>query len=238
MEYAYNLTAPNATPLVRKYQIIDTLSYVGVPLLAPGANEAGLDLGTTTGAADFVGINLDTATYVTAQQTDGTSAERKVSVIINPDAVYRIKLSGGATENTALTLYDVTTASTDGLTVTTGDSWTSPEFDEGVVWGYDGANAGQQRKITSTSSTAATVTVAFDYDTVVGDNFMRAPYWYIGTTTVQFTTNLYQADASIAVATGAAFRVVDMVLRDIGHNGRQNSFADIWSSDHVLSQTT
>ena len=231
MEYDY--TIGGGSMFMKKYQISATVATRGVPLVIPGSDNAGVVLATTTGAADMVGVNLDTATYVTAQQTDGTSAEREITLIINPDAVWQCKLSGGATEDTALTLYDVTSASTDGLTITTGDSWTSTEFDEGVVWGYDGANAGQFRKITSTSSTAATVTVAFDRDTVVGDNFMRAPYWPIQTVAVQLTTNLYQADASIAVGTGAGFKVVEMDLRDQTDSGRTNSFIYIVPTDHV-----
>lgn len=229
----FHNTMSGSAPLVKKYQVNATVSRAGVPLVIPGAGNAGLVLATTTGAADMAGVNLDTATYVTAQQTDGSSAEREVSVIINPDAMWRMLMSGGATENTALTLYDVTTASTDGLSVTTGDDWTIPQFDEGWIWGYDGANAGQGRKITSTSSTAATVTVAFDRDTVVGDNFLRAPYSPVQGATIQLTTNLTQADASIAVATGAGFKTVELILNDVSNDGRNNSYVVAVPTDHV-----
>ncbi len=231
MEFAYTLSG--AAPLIKKYQVNATVARAGVPLLIPGAGNAGIVLATTTGAADMLGVNLDTATYVTAQQTDGTSAERKVSVIINPDAVWRMKMSGGATEDTALALQAVTTAASDGLSVTTAAEWSSPTFDEGVVWGYDGANAGQARKITSVSSTAGTVTVAFDRDTVVGDNFLRAPYWPVQGITVQLTTLLTQADASIAVGTGAGFKTVELILKDITDSGRTNSYVLAIPTDHV-----
>lgn len=231
MELAYTMSG--AAPLLKKYQVNATTSTVGVPLLIPAAGNAGVVLATTTGAADMVGVNIDTATYVTAQQTDGTSAQRQVTLIVNPDAVWRMKMSGGAANNTALTLYDVTTASTDGLAVTTGDDWTSPQFDEGYVWGYDGANAGAARKITSTSATAATVTVAFDRDTVVGDNFLRCPYSPIQGITIQLTTTLDQADASIAVATGAGFKTVELILKDFTDDGRANSYVLAVPTDHV-----
>ena len=146
-------------PLIKKYQINATVANAGVPLLVGAAGEAGLDLPTTTGAQDMVGLNLDTATYSTTQGSGASSAERLVSVIINPDAILRSRMSGGAAEGTALSLYDVTTASAGGTAITTGDEWSSPTFDEGVVWGYDGANVGQSRKLTSVSSTAGTVTV-------------------------------------------------------------------------------
>jgi len=231
MEFAYTMSG--SAPLIKKYQVNATVARAGVPLLIPAGGNAGIVLATTTGAADMVGVNLDTATYVTAQQTDGTSAERKVSVIINPDAVWRMKMSGGATENTALALNAVTTASSDGLTVTTAAEWSSPTFDEGVVWGYDGANAGQARKITSVSSTAGTVTVAFDQDTVVGDNFLRAPYWPVQGITIQLTTLLTQADASIAVGTGAGFKTVELILKDLSGEGRTNSYVLAVPTDHV-----
>lgn len=144
-------------------------------------------------------------------------------------------MSGGATEGTALTQYDVTTASAGGTAVTTGDDFSSPQFDEGVIWGFDGANVGQARKITSTSTTAATVTIPFDNATVVGDNFLIAPYWFMATTTLQLTTNLFQADASIAVATGAEYVVVDMELNDISHDGTTNSHVLFMARDHVLA---
>lgn len=231
MELAYTMSGGKV--LLKKYQINATVANAGVPLVIPAGGNAGVVLATTTGAANMVGVNLDTATYVTAQQTDGTSAEREVTVIINPDAVWRAKMSGGATENTALALHAISTASSDGLTLTTGTAWDSPTFDEGVAWGYDGANVGQFRKVTSVSGTAGTVTVAFDRDTVVGDNFLRAPYWPVQTVAVQLTTNLYQADASIAVGTGAEFKVVDMDLRDNSDSGRTNSFIYIIPTDHV-----
>lgn len=232
MELAYTLFG--SAPLMKKFQVNATVARAGVPHLIPGAGNAGLVLGTTTGATDLVGVNLDTATYVTAQQTDGSSAARMITVVINPDAVWRMLMSGGATENTALALQTVTTASTTGLDVTTAASWTSTEFDEGYVWGYDGANAGQARKITSTSATAGTVTVAFDQDTVVGDNFLRCPYSPMQGATIQLSTLLTQADASIAVGTGAPFRPIELLLRDINLEGRTNSFVLAVSNSHAL----
>ena len=142
-------------------------------------------------------------------------------------------MSGGSTEGTALTRYPVTTASTSGLVVDTSSisNWANPDWDEGVVWWDDGANVGQKRGIASVSGTAATVTVAFDQDTVVGDNALRAPYWYLSdvANNIQTTDLLYQADASIAVATGGAAYVIDMEL-----NGTADSHVLFIFSDHVL----
>lgn len=232
MDWVYNISGASV-PLVKRYQVDATISNVGVPLLIDTAGEAGLNAGTTTSAADFVGMALDTVTYTVTQGIGADSAERKVGVIINPDAVWRALLSGGATEGTALTLYDVTTASASGLDVITGDSFAN--FDEGVVWGYDGANAGQIRKITVGDGTDASVTIPFDLATVVGDNFLRAPYWPMATTTVQLTTNLFQADATIVVATGGEYVVVDWELKDLGLEGRTKSYIHMMARDHVLA---
>jgi len=236
MEHAFNLAGGDIR--IEKYQVAATEADLGTPFLIPGAGNAGIVQATTTGAVDMIGCNLDLATYVTAQQTDGSSAERTVSVITNPDAVWRIKMSGGATENTALTAVAVTTASTTGLTITTAEDWSSPEMDEGFTWAYDGANAGQARKITSTTTLAGTVTVAFDYDTVVGDNFLRCPYSPGQSVTLQLTTNLIQADASIAVGTGADFRCYRLLLRDQTDSGKTNSFVYALSDDHCFSGRT
>ena len=223
-------------PVLKKYQVAAT-AIAGVPLLTPAGNGAGLAACTTTSAADMVGVTIDAMTYTTTQGTGASSAERLVTVVINPDAIIRMKMSGGATADTALGLNTVTTASSGGTAVTTAAEWSNPTFDEGVTWGYDGANVGQFRKITSVSSTAGTVTVPFDYGTVVGDNFLRAPYWPMQTLTVQLGTIFTQADASIAVGTGAEFRVIDLDLRDLADSGRTNSFVIAIAGDHLLNTT-
>lgn len=189
-------------PVVMKYQISASLTVLGTPLVASAAGAAGLSAGTTTNVTDMVGCNIDLATYATAQGAN--SPEALASVIVNPDAIWKIFMSGGATAGTAETLRAVTTASTDGLSVTTGDNWSSPTVDEGTVWGVTGANAGQVRKVTSVSATAATVTVAFARDTVVGDLFGWAPVQQHTLQTLTLTDNLAEFRQDVAVATNTA----------------------------------
>jgi len=222
-------------PLIKKYQINATVSNTGIPLLVGAADEAGLDLPTTTVAADVVGLNLDTAVFSTTQGSGENSAERLVSVVINPDAILRARMSGGAAEGTALALQTVTVANAGGTVITTGAEWSNPEFDEGIVWGFSGSGVGQERKITDTSATAGTVLVPFDFATIVGDEFLRAPYWAMQGTTVQLTTLLTEADASIAVGTGAGFKVIDTELGSLSDEGRTNSFVHMIPTDHFLS---
>lgn len=243
MKFAYDLTG--AAPHIKRFQINATLSSPGIPVLKGGSNSKGIVACSTTAAVGLIGITMDTNTLVTAQQTDKSDTARTVTVIINPLAVYKTKLSGGATENTALTKIPVTTASTDGLTVTTNTDWTSPETDEGMLFGYDGANAGVLRKITSTSSTAATLLVALPVNTVIGDNFFRVPFTCspagYETQFVQLTTNLYQVDQSAAVnTTNVNFRVVETDLKAADSVGVSNSFAfliangSVWSAGLVV----
>ena len=236
MEYAYMIGG--GAPLAMKFQVNETFANGGVAVIANTDGDAGVILPSTTAGVNQVGVSLDTATFVSAQQTDGTSAEREVAIIISPDAVFRALMSNGSTEGTALELFPVTVASSTGADVETGDSFTN--FDEGVIWGFDGANAGQKRKITIGDGTNATMGVPFDFDTVVGDNFMRAPWWPLDlkANDITLTTLFFQVDASATVDAGLQANCIDMELRDIGQDGRNKSFLLFMGYDHLLSRTT
>ena len=77
--------------------------------------------------------------------------------------------------------------------------------------------------------------VAFPYDIAVGDEFIRIPYTLLQADNIQLTTLLTQADASIAVGTGAAFVPIEFVLNDIGGNGRTNSYVKAISGNHYFT---
>ncbi len=222
----------------KRYQIGATVSNIGTPLVI-STTEAGLILATTGGAADLVGLNLTTATLSTTQGTGTSTAEALVDVIINPDAVYRYKLSGGATEGTALAVHTVTVADSGGTTAETGTEWSSPTMLQGSIWGYGGSNVGQIRKITTVSSTVGTVLTPFDYGTVVGDTFLRAPFWPMDCLVLQLTAAFYEVNASIATTTGSAtWLPIDSDLRDSGDDGRNNSFVEVLAGDHFLARGT
>lgn len=229
-------------PVKLQYQVGENMATAGVPVVKGGSGAKGITLATTIAAVGMLGCTLDTATLVTAQQTDNSDTARFVTVIVNPLAVWRAKLSGGAGNNTALTKYNVTTAASDGLSVTsTAIDWTSPASDEGLLYGYDGANAGIGRKITSTgAATVATLLVALPNDTVVGDNFLRiplvaSPYGY-ETEYPQLTTTLDQVDASAAVDTdNVNLRAVKLELRDKAGEGVTNSYVHLISHGHLFS---
>jgi len=179
--------------------------------MAPAAGNAGIIPCTTTAVTNTVGLSCDSGTYTTTQSSSGTAVF--VSCIVNPHLVIEYRMSGGATAGTSLANQDETTGSAGGTVVTTGAEWSSPTLDEGVVWANQGgvnANMGQYRKVTSVSSTAGTVTVPLDKAIAIGDDFLRAPYWILDPTakTIQFTSNLDEANAAIAVGTGAAMVTV------------------------------
>ena len=231
MDYAYMLGG--GAPLVMKMASGDTHANPGVVTTAAGANQAGVMISTTTTMTDAVGVTLDTATYVTAQQTDGTSAERLLSVIISPDACFRALMSGGAGDGTAITEFTVTAATTDGLDVIdTAVDWTSPATDEGGIYFTTGVNQGQLRKVITTGGSEATIATAFDNDHGVGDNGFRVPWWPADATAnnLQTTTNLFQADQNGAVATGGPIKCVDMEL-----NGTGDSFLIFTLDDHAFN---
>jgi hypothetical protein len=233
MELAQILGGGNAR--IMKYPVSSTI-IAGIPLLIPAAGGNGLTTSTATGAANMVGVSLDAAVYATAQNSDNSDPEGQVSVIVNPDAVWRAKLSGGTANNTTLAAQTITTLSSTGLVITTAAEWATPTFDEGTVWGITGSNAGIIRKITAVSTTAGTVTVAFPHDTVVGDIFARLNC-ALFTAGVTMTATLDQLNAAVAVAAGAAALVpinVRGLLRDNGDEGLTNSFVDLIAGDHAL----
>lgn len=235
MDYAYMLGG--GTPHVMSFAIGNTHSDAGIITVAPVASggDAGVMVSTTTTMLDSLGVTYDTGTYVTAQQTDGTSAERKVKVCVSPDAVYRALMSGGSAEGTALTEYTVSAASADGLDVTDSAlTWTNPAWDEGSVAFISGVNSGQIRKVTATSGSVATISTAFDNDHAVGDLFIRFPWWFVDiiSDALQSTTLLTQADASIAVGTGGSVKIIDMEV-----NTSADSFVLFTLDDHVLNHS-
>ncbi len=235
-KFVYDASTGSNSPIVKKFMIGASIPRPGILAMAAAAGNAGIIPCTTTAVTNTVGMALDSGTYSTTQASTGTAVS--VSCIINPHAVYAYRMSGSATSGTSLDVQDVTSASAGGTAVTTGAEWSSPTFDEGVVWAYNGgvnANMNQYRKITSVSATAGTVTVPFDNATVVGDDFARAPYWIYDPTakTIQFTTLLNEADASIAVGTGAAMITVEMILA-----GLADSYVLCTSNDHALNIAT
>lgn len=238
MEFAYDLGG-GSTTVLKKYHVAATNAVVGRPYLKTADGGVGVVLGTVSGAVDFIGVNIDApGTYAAGQNSDGSENAKTVTLIINPLAVYKARLSGGATDGTALTAHTVTTASTDGLTAThSAFDVSSPDLDEGTIWGYSGANAGIARKITGTSTTATTVILAFPRDDAVGDQYLHCNVHPTRSILVQLTTNCTEVDATAALSSDATAVTTELLLNDIAGNGTTTSYAFIQFCDSLFGAT-
>lgn len=234
-KFVYDVSTGSVSPIIKKFKVGASIARAGILAMAPAAGNAGVIPCTTTAVTNTVGLALDSATYSTSQ---AASSDVTVSLIVNPHAVYAYRMSGSAVHGVSLANQDETTGSAGGTVVTTGAEWSSATYDEGTVWANRAgvnANMNQSRKITSVSSTAGTVTVPFSNAIAIGDDFLRCPYFPYDPTakTVQFTTLLLEADASIAVGTGAAMITVELIL-----NGPTDSYVLCTSNDHALNIAT
>jgi hypothetical protein len=232
--------------LLKKYKLAATVANIGVPLVQT-ATTCNISPGTTTSFADTIGISTDTDTYSTSQAAIlarvnalvGTG-EGIITCNVRSDAIIRALMTGAATENTTLALLTNTSASSTGLTVTA--TVQSADLDGGTIWCISGANVGYSRTITThTSTTSLAVTVPFPRTIAVGDVFLACPWNTTGTatagmdgiTTVQASTLLTQADASIASGTGGKVVVSDLVL-----NGAYDSYVKFQLDDHIFKIST
>ena len=215
----------------------------GQPVIASttGADGGEVTDATTTSLLDMLGIVLGAsglasprsvglAGSLTYSATQGDT-EGMVRVIVNPDAIIRALMSGGAAAGTALVLLSNTAASAGGTLITDADVGTA-SMDDGIVWCISGANVGQSRKITTfTSATSITVTVPFRRAIAVSDEFLQVPYLPLTTRAIQITTNLLEANAVIAVGTGGNATVVEVIL-----NGRSDSYVHFIARDHIFNE--
>src|SRR5690554_4264038 len=129
MQLAYILGGTN--PHLASVRIGESVE-AGQPLTAAADNGAGAVKATTSNAADCLGVAQEDGTYTTTQATDGSDIDRTVKCIINPDAVWKAKLSGGATEDTPMDVITVTTADATGLLVTDANTDTTL-YDNGTI---------------------------------------------------------------------------------------------------------
>lgn len=229
MEWTYNLHG--GSPFVKKLSIDGgTTVIAGVPVQssAENADNDGITVAATTTCVGGLGISVDTATSTDAQS--GTSADNAgfLSCIINPDAVFRAKLSGGASEDTALAVVSAAQAAS-----ATGVAITSAQ-DEYVVWGYSGANRGHVRRCDG----AATVVKAFPQAIAQFDEFLETntvPYEASQWPTLSTLLTQVVADSGIDAAHDN-FTVVEQWLRDETQDGLNNSYTLLTAADHAFRQ--
>jgi hypothetical protein len=233
MRFAYSL-AGNA-PVIKKYQIGETLNagIVGIPMEYPTLSDTdGLLMCETNSCVDALGVSLDNpGTRQTAQQSDNTDPARLVSVIVNPCAVYRARLSGSSTSGTALTPLTNTVASATGLLTTLA---LGTAYDDGVIWGYTGANAGILRKVTAVGGTNETPIVAFPFDIAVGDTFLPCTFGPGEDAGFNLTSDLDEVDASADSQSVDNFRCLDFFQKDAADRGNLESYVELMLIDQVF----
>lgn len=233
MEFYNDFTG--AAPARYEFQVTATLATAGIPVVGGAEAEAGVTAASENAAVDVVGITLDTATYVTAQQSDNSDPAATVTVIVNPMGIYTALLSGGTSSNTALALGTEDTGSATGLLVSTDVDYSSPNMAGGSLWGYSGANAGVLRKVPALSTADAVPDVAFPHDIAVGDTFIVVPF-SPGTTNqfVHLTGTFEQVNAAVTVDNdNDNFRPLQIVHRDAGDSGTTNSFVRLTICDSM-----
>lgn len=230
MYAAYHLAG--GASLKMKMKLGAAMADPGIIMIGGAGTSLGVIPCTTTSFANAYGLALDEGVY-SATQGD---AEGLVTVDVRPDLVIGALMTAGATEGTALTILQTTSASAGGTTITDADTG-SADMDGGIVWGLSGNNVGLSRGITAhTGSTSIVVTVPFPRAIATTDEYLFAPWNIAGTgaagadgpAAVQTSTLFTQADASIAAATGGEASVVELILK-----GRSDSFVLFKLRDHV-----
>lgn len=231
-----SFTMSGAAPTIKKYQIGETFNagIVGIPAEYPTLSDTdGVLMCETNSCVDALGVSCDNpGTRQTAQQTDGSDPARMVSLIINPDAVWKAKLSGGATSGTALSPLTNTVASTTGLLTTLA---LGTAYDDGVIWGYTGANAGILRKVTAVGGTNETPIIAFPQDIAVGDTFLPCTFGPGEDAGFDLTTDLDEVNATADAQATDNFRCVDFFHKDFADRGNIDSYVEMMLIDHIFA---
>ncbi len=235
-------TIGGGAPYIKKYIAGTAITTRGIPLLGnvDGATDVAdvepVTPSDPTVEGSQVGLCLDitgsTATFTSQQQATSTL---QVNVIINPDAVYRCKLSGGSTSDTALSIQTTTASSADGLLASGATS-----IDNGTIWGYSGANSGEYRV---TDDASGSVFLPFPSDIASGDTFLYSAsrIFSAEVTNPEFfdlTTALDQLDATTAETTNNNFVVIDHELRDASDSGTTNSFYHLIQTNSILGSSS
>jgi hypothetical protein len=230
----------DATDTLYRGQLVKSTSDGVAPLgAASGANDA-------TGDANIVGIvvgdNNMTPVYDSTYKTYKITAVATQALLAARDTILHKMAPKGdkramvlvdvidpltwiygpifnAAYGTAPSLLTATVASTDGgvTAPTTNACDFTPVADLCTIYCRSGANAGQDRVTTDTSTTQPTVTHAFMEDIAVGDTFVRVPlrtgWCYMQT---EATESMYiNAAASPATDYWTIF-VKDLILAEAG----------------------
>ena len=182
--------------------------------------------------ADGLGVSLDSGVYAVATPVQN-------SIIINPLAVYRGRVSGTAAGGGLLSAASTnvltnTIASPTGVLVTAAATG-AVELAGGTIFGLTGANAGIRRPILSyIAATSVTVTLQFPNAIAVGDKFVVVPvspvgHWH------NATTNLLEINGIVAVGAAVLAGGVDVELELPINSTNPEVYYDYVLQNHLLN---
>jgi len=212
--------------VVKKYQAGTTISNAGIPLISAGA--ANTDLGGVEPAVSSTaltvctaGLGLDTTGTIAATGITDTN-DILVSVAVNPDLIIKCKMSASTTADTALTPASPSAADT------TGADTAITSLDEGIIWGYSGANKGIMRRATDTTGGVA---INFENGILTTDQYLHAGTGMPGANSAaalmspDLSTDFTQAAAeSASPGDNDYFMTLDVILGTEDDDGENNSF--------------
>ncbi len=226
----------NGSPILKKFMSSADI-VAGAPLIsagvASGANDSGAVITIANAAGNpLVGLARDAVSFPANPEAQlNTDASIFVTVDVRPDAIMRAKMSGSGTEDTALNNQATSAASALGV-VTTGVT----TLDDGVVWGYEGANAGSFRRADDTSGS---VSIAFPNAIASGDQFLAAQGFMGVVATSQQMLELSAAFTQVDITTTDSdndnFTIFDWELKDVGGDGTTNSYYHLIAWQHIYS---
>lgn len=228
-------TIGGGAAVMKRYIATATVVNAGVPFIstADGGTNIGEVLAMTTSTAltqGNIGLGVDTTGTVAAAITDTNDV--LVTIAVNPDLIIRAKMNNGSTEDTALTIVTVTSASATGIVL---GGYTSLAGES--VWGYDGANKGQLRKFDDTSGG---VGISFANAIANGDRFLtaagnRCMTLAAGNPFPDITTLLTQMDVDTAgTADNDNFTIMDGQFGTEDDDGENNSFYHLIQNRHAF----
>lgn len=231
MEWLKNFSGSAAVHM--DFQVEDDFGTAGVPArLGSTTGDAGLILPDDADTCDdMIGLAVGTA----AENTDAL-----LKVIVSPDAVFRVKLTAGATADTALTIGTVGSAGTETTAgIDDMDDLVFTNYEDCAIWGYSGSLVGEVRAIASvTDGDTIVIRNLWPSVPVAGDQFLVAARFPGVLAGITLSSNFTQTDATDENASGAEFVVIDGEFRDVGDEGTSNSYLHVVSTSHALLGST
>jgi len=238
MELVYLLSG--GAPIVKRFLASAAIDNAGIVLeaddAAAGSGVGGVSLPAASAVGGpSVGICIDTVSSFPDDPDAQVNADADVfvSVIVNPAAVYRAKMSGSSTADTALASFSPDAA--DSLGENVSDSATTA-VSGGAVWGLSGGNSGIVRRADTTDPRVA---VSFPNAIATSDVYSYAatfPGAGLGASGMylDLTTDLTQVVGQTSVVDTNNFNCIDGEFNDSSSDGTTNSYLHLVPLKHLF----